>query len=85
MMIDLELILAGGCRRCGKPFETGDTVSIRHQYPKGRPKLFLQDGDIIFSLSAYHARCVPPIWWHRDQVAGSFPASEVPPESVPQS
>lgn len=83
--IDLAPLLLLGCRRCKKPFIAGDVASVRQHAPKGRPNQIVRSGEELFSLSVYHDRCVPPVWWHRDQVAGSRPASDAPLDSVPPS
>lgn len=82
--MDLAPLLKAGCRRCARPFVAGDSVSVRQQCPPGRRKAFVARGDVLFALTVYHKRCVPPVWWHRDQVAGSRPASGVSPDGVPQ-
>lgn len=84
MTIDVSSLFEHGCRRCRKPFTAGEQVSIRQHRLPGPPRRFIPVGEPMLILSAYHAKCVPPVWWHRDQVAGSRPASDAPLGSVPQ-
>jgi hypothetical protein len=79
MKIDLKPLIEWGCRRCKKPFIVGEEVSVHYHRPPGRPKEFFEDGDVMFSLSAYHGRCVPPTWFHYNrELAGSRPARQSP-------